>query len=87
MKPTAAFYGKVGKYAALDLEEEAVKMAGWLKAKRGRLCSTAFVLNWLKRALMPQERTNGHSQPADQRERATADPPRPRKPSPFAQFG
>jgi hypothetical protein len=38
------------KYGHLDLEEEALKMAGWLATKRTRPASDAFILNWLKGA-------------------------------------
>lgn len=48
--PTAQFYVIVStKYGHLDLVEEAEKMAGWLGTQRARKCSTAFVLNWLKK--------------------------------------
>lgn len=52
--PTAAFYAQVVKYqTALDLTEEAIKMAGWLQQpaqqQKRRQCSPAFVLGWLKR--------------------------------------
>ena len=38
------------KYASLDLEEEGIKIVSWLEVHRKRLCSAAFVLNWLKKA-------------------------------------
>lgn len=50
-QPTETFYAKVeAKYGQLDLEEEAEKMVGWLRAKQGRACTAAFVLNWLGKA-------------------------------------
>ena len=52
-EPSPEFYAKlVEKYSALDLEEEALKMADWLHsgAGRGKLCSTRFVLKWLRTA-------------------------------------
>lgn len=43
------FWRKVlDTYQALDLEAEAMAMADWLRRHRKRVCSTAFVLNWLK---------------------------------------
>jgi hypothetical protein len=41
------------KYGSLDLEEEALKMCGWLETSKGRrsTASTQFVLNWLGKAL------------------------------------
>lgn len=51
-EPSPAFLEKVAaKYGHLDLEEEAIKMLGWLRnqPKAKRRCSTAFVLNWLDR--------------------------------------
>lgn len=49
--PTQQFYDKVmSKYGHLDLEEEAIKMTGWLTSKPSRPLSTAYILNWLKKA-------------------------------------
>jgi hypothetical protein len=39
------------KYVSLDLEEEALKITEWLQRKPGRVANTAFVLNWLGKAL------------------------------------
>lgn len=61
-KPTASFFEKVGKseYAALDLEEEAVMMAGWLGTKRGRQASSAFILGWLRRSADKHKNGGGY---------------------------
>ena len=64
--PTRAFYAKVLKYVAIDLEEAAVKMAGWLAAHPRRQASAAFILNWLRKDAA--ERANGAA--------AAAAPPR-----------
>lgn len=53
--PSPAFYRKVSeKYSKLDLEEEALKVLGWLKSEKAvklkRTCNSAFILNWLKNA-------------------------------------
>lgn len=37
------------KYSNVDLEEEAIKMLSWLEENPKRLCSPAFILNWLSR--------------------------------------
>lgn len=63
-QPSAAFLRQVAeRYGALDLTEEALKMASWLAdpaRNRGkRSATTRFVLNWLKKSLeegAPQER-------------------------------
>jgi DNA-binding transcriptional regulator YhcF (GntR family) len=55
--PTQRFIDHVvTNYAALDLKEEALKMADWLDGHGGRPCSTRFVLNWLKGALADSPR-------------------------------
>lgn len=49
--PPPQFWPKVlDKYGRLDLEEESLKIAGWLKQHSKRQCSPAFVLNWLAKA-------------------------------------
>lgn len=55
-QPSAAFLRQVAeRYGALDLTEEALKMASWLadpERNRGkRSATTRFVLNWLKKSL------------------------------------
>ena len=63
-EPSEPFARKVvTSYGTLDLEEEALKMLGWLRANRKRRCSTAFILNWLKKAADEQTRRgNGKDQ-------------------------
>lgn len=51
------------KYSHLDLTEEAIKMASWLKAKPKRQCSPAFMLNWLSKASAPRQGNSSHSPP------------------------
>lgn len=64
-QPSAEFYRKVAeKYGALDLVEEALKIADWLPTpgarKKHRTCTTRFVLDWLHRSLeRTQEVANG----------------------------
>lgn len=53
-RPTKGFWTKVAaKYSALDLEEEAIKMDGWLSEPENadRNGNTQFILGWLTRAL------------------------------------
>ena len=55
-QPSAAFLRQVAeRYGALDLTEEALKMASWLAdpaRNRGkRSATTRFVLNWLRKSL------------------------------------
>src|SRR5438132_1419713 len=54
--PTAALFARiVAKYGALDLDEEALKIASWLRdpkqRKAQRLCSAGFLVTWLGKAL------------------------------------
>ena len=50
-QPSPQFYAKVAeKYGHLDLEEEGLKIVSWLRQHEKRECSTAFLLNWLKKA-------------------------------------
>ena len=49
-EPTTQFWRKCfDEYGRLNMETEALKMAGWLKAHRKRQCNNAFVQNWLRR--------------------------------------
>lgn len=70
--PTAAFLAQVAAaYSSLDLAEEALKMADWLRDQRGqkrRQATQRFVLGWLKRELdrrPASERTTGQPEPED----------------------
>lgn len=59
-EPSESFYLKVqAKYGHLDLEEEAFKIADWIRRHSKRPCSTGFVLNWLKRSSEERQTVNG----------------------------
>lgn len=72
-EPSPDFLRKVAqKYGVLDLEEEALKIRGWAKAHPKRLCTTAFVLNWLKTAIEPRAPVvNGHARAGPPRQLST----------------
>lgn len=64
--PSERFFARVlAKYGALDLEEEAVKMAAWLRLPKQRRekreCSDGFVLTWLGKALLEVRPPNGQA--------------------------
>lgn len=92
-QPTIAFYSKVeGKYAGLDLEEEAIKLTSWLQSEKARklkrTCNTGFVLNWLKNA-SEERRSSGTAVTGNQRagERESDAGNRSGAASPFAKYG
>lgn len=58
--PSPAFFEQVAeRYVALDLREEALKMADWLadpaQNRRQRRATTRFILGWLRKALDAHE--------------------------------
>lgn len=63
-RPTAAFYEKTAaRYASVDLDAEAIKLADWVVRKRTQ-CTTARVFNWLDNALAgPPSRKASARQP------------------------